>query len=256
MEKDFHYFLTYSLAKMTEFDDADIIAYSSQFVDDNNEGWFQIDGEASGFPEKIRSNGGNYYPIMTQSLSPKSLNPYVQKYVYVPFHFLPGDDNVEIEGKKNPLSTTPNSEKVKMLLHSAFKSNVTYTPYRIGITLHTFADSWSHQNFTGIQEGWNSVYPWYHVFKSLVPNIGHAEAGHSPDVISEVWTDHRLGQEVRNADRALKATGEIYRVLRYYSKKGPMWGHVKQDYRKIINAKDYDERNKINTTAYSYYTRD
>ncbi len=244
MEKDFHYFIIYSIAKITQFKHADIIAYSSQFVDDNNEGQFDIDGEISLFPEKIKANGGYYYPIMTQSLSPKSLNPYVQKYVYVPFHFLPGDNTVTINGKKNKLNTTPNSTNSKILLQNALDSG---NPYQIGIALHTYADTWSHQNFTGMQEGWNSVYPWYNVFKSIVPNIGHAEAGHSPDIISETWTDNRTKEKIVNRARALEAVGETYKALRKITNKGPMWGAIKPEFRNVINADDYDDRKqKIN----------
>ena len=239
MEKDFHYDLVYSITKMTGYDKADIIAYASQFVDDNNEGMFSIDAQKAVFPQKIRENGGHYFPIMTQSLSPKSLDPYVQKYVYVPFHFLPGDNNVEIDNKKNRLSTTPNSQNAKALLRSALKSN---NPYRTGIALHTFADTWSHQNFSGLHEDWNSVYPWYNVFKSVAPNIGHAEAGHSPDVISDTWTDHRLGEKINNQNRAFEATGEIYKTLRNNSGNGPKWSDVKKSYRRIIKASGYDER--------------
>ncbi len=241
MEKDFHYYLIYSIAKITGYDDADIIAYASQFVDDNNEGQFSIDEQKVCFPERVRAHGGYYYPIMTQSLSPKSLNQYIQKYVYVPFHFLPGDNNVVINGKKNKLNTTPNSRNARALLKNALKSN---NPYQIGIALHTFADTWSHQNFTGLQEDWNSIYPWYNIFKSIAPNIGHAEAGHSPDVISDIWTDHRLGKKVNNQDRAFKATREIYKLLRNNSKKGPLWKDVNKSYRRIIKAESYDERIK------------
>lgn len=230
---------------MTEFENADLIAYSSQFVDDNNEGTFSINGEKAMFPEQIKADEGNYYPIMTQSLSPKSLNPYVQKYVYVPFHFLPGDNTSEIDGKRNPLSTTPNSRNAQALLHDAINGNDAFRPYRIGIALHTYADTWSHQNFTGLQESWNSVYPWYNVFKSIVPNIGHAEAGHAPDVISDTWTDHRLGEKISNQKRAFEATGEIYKILRRYSGQGPLWSNVKKDYRQIINAHDYDGRIRL-----------
>ncbi len=239
MEKDFHYNLVYSMAKMTGYEKADIIAYASQFVDDNNEGIFSIDGQKAIFPQKIRANGGYYYPIMTQSLSPKSLDLYVQKYVYVPFHFLPGDNNVEINGKRNKLSTTPNSENAKALLRVALKSA---NPYRIGIALHTFADTWSHQNFTGLHEDWNSVYPWYNVFKSLAPNIGHAEAGHAPDVMSDTWTDHRMGEKINNQVRAIEATGEIYKALRNNSGSGPKWTDVKKSYKRIIDALNYDKR--------------
>jgi hypothetical protein len=239
MEKDFHYYITYSIAKLTGYDKADIIAYSSQFVDDNNEGQFIIDKGESFFPEKIPAAGGYYYPIMTQSLSPKSLDPYIQKYVYIPFHFLPGDNNVEINGKKNLLSTTPNSQNARKLLNEALKSK---NPYRIGIALHTFSDTWSHQNFTGLREEWNSVYPWYNVFKSIVPNIGHAEAGHSPDVISEDWTDYRIDKKIINKERAFEAVSEIYKVMRGKSEKGPAWTDIEVHYNEIIETYGYDER--------------
>ena len=239
MEKDFHYFLTYALVKVTGFENPDIIAFASQFVDDNNEGQFYIDGAMEAFPQRIANSGGYYYPIMTQSLSPKSLDPYVQKYVYVPFHFVPGDGSVVIGKKNNAFSTTPGSPVAVALLRQALESK---NPYQIGIALHTFADTWSHQNFSGFQESWNSVYPWYNVFKSIVPNIGHAEAGHSPDVISETWTDHRLKTDIVNSQRAFQATSQIYKTLRRKSGQGPLWTDIQKDFKRIINAPGYDER--------------
>lgn len=241
MEKDFHYYLVYALARTTGYQSPDIIAYSSQFVDDNNEGQFSIDGEETGFPDKIEAAEGYYYPIMTQSLSPKSLDIYVQRYVYVPFHFLPGDNNVEIKMKKNKLSTTPNSKNAQSLLNHALQSN---DPYQIGLALHTFADTWSHQNFTGLREDWNSVYPWYEIFKSIVPNIGHAEAGHSPDIISDTWADHRLKTKIDNQERAFDATKNIYTMMRSKSQSGPEWYDVKNSYEAIIKSSDYDSRIK------------
>lgn len=244
MEKDFHYYLIYLISKITGFEESNIIAFSSQFVDDNNEGQFSIDATQAAFPEKIPANGGYYYPIMTQSLSTKSLNTYVQKYVYVPFHFIPGDNSMEIDGKKNPLSTTPGCPNATTILKKGLDSD---SPYQLGIALHTYADTWSHQNFTGLREDWNSVYPWYNIFKSIVPNIGHAEAGHSPDVISEDWTDHRLGNKIINRERALRATAEIYKAMRQKSGSGPYWSEIKKDFKQIIYATDYDDRkNKIN----------
>ena len=177
---------------------------------------------------------------MTQSLSPKSLDPFVQKYVYIPFHFLPGDQTVKINKSVNPLSATPNSTNTREVLAVALESK---NPYRIGIALHTLADTWSHQNFSGMQEDWNSVYPWYNVFKSIVPNIGHAEAGHSPDVISENWTDHRLGNaSICNAQRAYDAAKTMYTALQSYSKKGTPWTDVQGAFQKIMDEKDYDKR--------------
>lgn len=245
MEKDFHYYLIYSMAALTQQPDAEIIAFASQFVDDNNERQFTLDeNKKIPFPSKIPANGGNYYPIMTQSMSPKSLDMYVQKYVYVPFHFLPGDDTVVFKDKeekdiRNKLNTTPDSENARKLMDAALKSN---NPYRLGITLHTYADTWSHQNFTGLREDWNSVYPWYNIFKSLAPNIGHAEAGHSPDVISETWTDHRLHQKIVNEKRAIDAIRAIYQKLRKKSGNGPLWGDVRLKYLKLLRIPKYDDR--------------
>lgn len=239
MEKDFHYYMIYALAKVAGLQKPDVIAYASQFVDDNNEGQFTIDDEEVSFPEKLKADGGYYYPIMTQSLSPKSLDPYVQKYVYVPFHFLPGDNSVTINGKRNPLNTTPNSPNAQKVLSEALATN---NPCRIGIALHTFADTWSHQNFTGLREDWNAVYPWYNVFKSIVPNIGHAEAGHAPDIISETWTDYRTKEKIDNKKRAQEAVAAIYASLAANPGTPPSWSKVQKDFKGFVGEKDYDAR--------------
>jgi hypothetical protein len=244
MEHDFHYDLIYSIAKMTCFPNADIIAYSSQYVDDNNRKQYFRDGKEALFPRKIRTNGGSFHPIMTQTISTKALDPMVQRCVYVPFHFLPGDNTLEIDGKTNAFSTTPNSENARTLIRKALDSG---NPYLIGIALHTFADTWSHQNFTGFDEEWNSVFREKSIFRRLPPNIGHAEVTHTPDVISAIWIDHRINEKIENWIRALKATGEIYKTLRKISGKGPNWTDIKSDYRQIMKASDKRERiEKIN----------
>jgi len=245
MEKDFHYHIIYSLARCTGFEreEAWIIAYSSQFVDDNNEGPFLVDGGEVLFPKKLVLEGGAYHPIMTQSLSPKSLDFYVQKYVYMPFHFIPGDARVTIKGKRNPYSVEPNSTRARRLLKAALKTG---DPYAIGIALHTYADTWSHQNFTAFREDWNSVYPWYNVFKSYVPNIGHAEAGHAPDIISARWIDYRFGdQEIDNRARAMEAIKAIFEMLSEY-RGGMSWDSAERSYWEIVKARGYDERIKVN----------
>ncbi len=246
MEKDFHYYMTYALARAAGLDKAGTVAYASQFVDDNNEGQFTLNGEEVPFPEKLQGKEGTYYPIMTQSLSPKSLNPYVQRYVYVPFHFLPGDPSLTINGKGNPLNTTPDSPNAQQMLSAAL---ATKNPYRIGIALHTYADTWSHQNFTGLREDWNAVHPWYDVFKAIVPNIGHAEAGHAPDTISETWNDYRTKEKVDNRKRALEAVTKIYTALAASTGQAAPWTKVKAAFRSFIYEPDYDTRIR-NIVAY------
>lgn len=244
MEKDFHYHLIYSLVRCTGFDkcEAEVVAHASQFVDDNNEGPFEVEGGKILFPRKLSVNGGNYYPIMTQSLSPKSLDFYIQKYVYLPFHFLPGEGKKKIKGKRNPYSVEPGSPRAQKLLEAALDAG---DLYGIGIALHTYVDTWSHQNFTALRENWNSVYPWYNLFKSYVPNIGHAEAGHAPDIISEQWTDHRLDDEkVNNKERAIDAVEAVFARLSDYRGRHS-WKEVKEFYQKIVDAKSYDDRIKL-----------
>jgi hypothetical protein len=101
MEKDFHFYITYALAETSGFtpEEAFTIAYSSQYVDDNNERQHPDKDGNPTFPSAIRVNGGFFRPIMTQSMSVKSLVYEIQKYIYVPFHFIPGDSNQPIDGK-------------------------------------------------------------------------------------------------------------------------------------------------------------
>lgn len=244
MEKDFHFYVTYALANKAGFsnDDAYIIAYSSQYVDDNNESQYPRKGGPPQFPFGIRTNGGFFRPIMTQSMSVKSLVYEIQKFVYVPFHFLPGDSNQPIDGAYSRYSTTPDSQNARKLLRTALATN---DPYRVGIAAHTFADTWSHQNFTGYEEDWNSVFHWRNPFRALAPNIGHADVGHLADEISTTWNDYRLDKPHRkrnNRKTALQACKRIFQEFRTARKGDTYWSYVEKDFRRIINSEDYDDR--------------
>lgn len=244
MEKDFHFYVTYALANTAGFDhdDSYIIAYSSQYVDDNNESQYPREDAPPQFPFGIATDNGFFRPIMTQSASVKSLVYEIQKFVYVPFHFLPGDNNQPIDGENNKYTTTPDSTNGVNLMKKALKSG---NPYRIGIGIHTFADTWSHQNFTGYEEKWNSVFSWRNPFRSVAPNIGHADVGHLPDEISTTWNDYRFDKPYRkrnNRDNALQACKRIYQLLRSHIKGDTYWTDVKNEFKNIVNAEDYDDR--------------
>ncbi|MBC8376630.1 MAG: hypothetical protein H8E26_11350 [FCB group bacterium] len=246
MEKDFHFYVTYALAYKAGFSSQESrnIAYSSQYLDDNNESQYPRDDGPPEFPFGIRTSTGFFRPIMTQSMSVKSLVYEIQKFVYVPFHFLPGDNNRPINGELNKYSTTPDSKNARDVLRSALK---TKNPYRIGIAVHTYADTWSHQNFTGYEEDWNSVFHWRNPFRSIAPNIGHSDVGHLPDEISSSWNDYRLEKPYRsrnNKKNALQACKRIFQELRRGQKGKLYWTQVEKDFRQIINAEDYDDRIK------------
>ena len=244
MEKDFHFYVTYALADKAGFSDDEsyIIAYAAQYVDDNNESQYRRQDGPPEFPFGIKTNGGFFRPIMTQSMSVKSLVYEIQKFVYVPFHFLPGDGNQPIKGEYSKYSTTPDSQNARELLRAAL---ATRNPYRIGIASHTYADTWSHQNFTGYEEDWNSVFHWRNPFRALAPNIGHADVGHLPDEISTTWNDYRFEKPYRKRDNrktALQACKRMFQEFRAARKGDTYWTYVEKDFRRIVNAEDYDDR--------------
>jgi len=265
MEKDFHHHIIYALARISGFgkkpkkgqgDQSKIIAYASQYVDDNCDREYSISKDGNQYvitlPSMFKTVSGTFYPLLTQSVDIKSLDPRTQFYVFMPFHFLPGDtETVKIDGRSNPKCTTRNSANANKLLDTALKSK---DPYRIGIALHTYADTWSHQRFTAFNEPWNKVLDWYKDFKALAPDIGHADVWHLPDQICKTWRDHRFDEEpVANMERALEAVENIHKKL-YRKVRGMPWTEAEDPMGKIIlmnefgesdERKIYDERKRL-----------
>jgi hypothetical protein len=243
MQKDFHYYVIYALAKEAGYSDNDayIIAYASQYVDDNTDREYTISDDHGEFyvrfPDKIGNSGDFYFPIITQAVDITSFKLSVQRYVYAIFHFLPGDNDVEINGKKNFLCTTRGCKNAVNALQEALKNG---DIHRIGVALHTYADTWSHERFSGFHEDWNKVHE--SIIGGLPPNIGHAEVFNKPDEISIEWIDKRFGkEEIKNRERALLASEHIFDFI----KKGRVqWNDVKSAFEDIINAKNFDERIK------------
>lgn len=208
MQRDFHYYCIGVLAKAAGFNskDALTIAYASQYVDDATERT-QIPVKA---PNDIRID-----PVRTAHKGAKWLlgaKWHEQKEVYLPFHFIP---NIPYEppGWTFEYITKPGSGFALELLHEAFKGerececwDPTITDFelfrlcRIGIALHTFADTWAHQGFSGRSNDENEVSNIEYITKirwedirptdrpsKVWPRIGHAEAGKLPDKTFFDW---------------------------------------------------------------------
>lgn len=206
MNVEFHYYIIHFLALRAGIPEnqARIIAYSSQFVDNNIVAY------------AIDTGRGIYHTIVTQNYG--WWDDSFPNNVYLPFHFFPGNnDNLVCyrkDGKRNPLNCTPNSTGVKELLIRALKAR---NLYRVGIGLHTFADSWAHQNFSGTLENWNILDE-----DSPIPSIGHAHALKTPDDITVNWTDPRLttpGSRISNRERFFQAALKIYKYLCVFNRK-------------------------------------
>ncbi len=206
MNIEFHYYHIHYLSLCAGFseEDAFIIAYSSQYIDSNIISY------------KINTEKGQYDTLVTQNYG--WWNDSFPLKVYIPFHFFPGDidypGSKRKDGKSNKMNCTPGSKNVKKLLISALK---TRNLYRVGIGLHTYADSWAHQNFSGLLEDWNKIEE-----NTLIPSIGHAHAVSNPDKFGEEWEDPRLSRGSKfiiNRHRFLKAASKIYKYLCTYNKK-------------------------------------
>lgn len=155
MEIDFHHGVTYVLARLAGFnsDEAEIIAYSAQYVDDS------ICDDVVMF-----DNGAIYKPTCSahKALDYRNFNKLANHLVWVPFHFLPGncfkkagecEEEFYLKIVCRPNSYIAN-DMIKECIKRHHESNALY---RLGITMHVYADTWAHQGFSGIQHFSNRV---------------------------------------------------------------------------------------------------
>ena len=204
---EFHYYTIFYLARHAGFidEDAEVLAYSSQYLDNALVSY------------EVRHPGGVYETLVTHHFG--FWDRSQEWDVWIPYHFFPAGKDADRprrrDGAENPLDVQPNSPRAKAILVDALKSR---DLYRVGIALHTYADTWAHQNFTGRNEAWNVVDP-----DSPLPPIGHAQARRDPDAIDAAWRDPRLApphDTVDNRRRFLAAAGRIYRYLATYNRRG------------------------------------
>jgi hypothetical protein len=222
MHKDFHYYciaLT-ALAAGYSQGEAKTIAYASQFVDD----------ETIDTPVRIRGKSTVFEPIRTAYQGIEyvlAFLPRSQKEVLVPFHFIPKNP---FGGGSFSYRTERNSGFAQTMLADALKCNGDNRLHRIGVALHTFADTWAHQGFSGVYDNINEVddlqtkgeygvqFP-RQLADVLNINIGHICALSIPDYPYEVWGCK--GKPTRaNQDEFIMASSEIFRLLLAHNKDG------------------------------------
>ena len=156
MQIDFHHGVTYVVARLAEFDhqQAKIIAHCAQYVDDaTNSGLILFD------------NGALFSRISSahKSLDYRNFRKLANYRVWIPFHFLPGNDGLpageEPEGKFiNKLICRPNSYVAQAMVTECIqRRNTPYGLHRLGITMHVYADTWAHQGFAGVNHRVNQA---------------------------------------------------------------------------------------------------
>lgn len=256
MNKEFHYWITGIIANHAGFsnEEAQVIAQSSQFVDDNDSHIEVYDNKNDNIP----SYTSNVSQTMNILLPKKELMK-----IYPIFHFIPGDQAVackRTDGKTHPLNTTPDSSYAQKIMEYSLQNVVSKRKsedksglHRLGIAIHAYADTWAHQNFVG----------WFSDFNAIAghfpPNIGHADAVHHPDMVSHRWDDPRLvDSNVNNNLRFLAASQRVYQQLLTYwrlvgEQKEDQWNAVKDNLTRIFDTTysgDKNERVKERESEY------
>jgi len=234
MDIEFHYWMNGIIAKHAGFpeDEARTIAYSSQYVDDNDIALSVLN----------KSTGKKYRNFISQTMNILKPKDQLMR-IYPLFHFVPGDPGSPFarrrDGKMHVLNTTPDSEAAHEFLNEAFKSTEDVRLYRIGIASHAYADTWAHQNFAG----------WYDNFNALgvnaLPNIGHADAQHHPDWPGHRWTDNRIVEnDISNNHRFLSAAERLFQKYcdflifqkRYTEDERPDWNTLETQLKDALGS--------------------
>jgi hypothetical protein len=201
MNAEFHYYAVYFLCLRAGLDRerCSDIAFASQYVDNAIVAYDIDDG------------GFRYRTEVTQNYI--FWDEATLREIYLPFHFVPGDLEraraERVDGAASRWTVTPDSPLSKELLLAALRTG---DDFRIGIALHSYADTWAHQHFSGRIEACNVVDP-----SSPLPAAGHLQALRSPDDAVGIWQDRRLRtglSRVDNCARFLAAARRIYRYLR------------------------------------------
>jgi len=238
MQIDFHYYCIGVLARAAGFNskDALTIAYASQYVDDSTEGEL--------IPIEAKGESLQFDPVLTSYKKLDAINAMswsAQKRVWIPFHFIPSQPFDA--GKRQAFSfvTRPGSQFARLLLAQAAKetlANHKRRLCRIGVALHTYADSWSHKDFSGRKHRDENDVEGIHVYNQadgewehlkvenflydVLPAIGHAQAGFFPDLTFQKWkfTLKPSGKEIirDNTEEFLQAAKDIYDLLKEMEK--------------------------------------
>jgi hypothetical protein len=150
MQIDMHYHATLCLAYAAGFnaEEAQQIATSSQFVDDNN---------SDGRKELEFKDGSAFYLTATahHPTNMSNLNDEEQRTVWVPFHFIPGNEG---DSYMEKLITTKDSQISQDIVnHTLNNSPTPFYLQQLGIVSHCYADTFSHYGFSGLASPLNTI---------------------------------------------------------------------------------------------------
>lgn len=305
MKTDFHYGVIKILARGAGFteEDAETIAYASQYTDDaadhqpvNVEGiqklgldlrllrWLEF-LELDAKPERpllLHSIEGDLFdPICTAHAGIdylQGINPETQRKVYVSFHFLPASR--WDRGPEYCYRTSAGGELARNLARACAgahrKATFSEPGFRqvalcaMGIALHSFADTWAHDGFSG---RWsevdnnvtavtvNGAQAKTDLLMKLgrLVQIGHIDASDHPDSADREVAFHFERNEVvarTNTNHFLVAAREVLDILASARNGVPVvpWTDLEDDLRACFAAKVGSDR-RMNLLESTFRTR-
>ncbi len=212
MDINFHYFAVKTVSRLAGFDEseAQIIAEYSEFIDDFAIYKPMFFDDVPKFAQHLAvkvDSGYTFKPVTTGYVNlfeiARMLDPENQKLIITPFHFMPTIPIEKLPDRKD-WRVSPADFKtpsiINDLLSDAKKrfledkdTNRHINLIRIGMLLHTFADTYAHEGFSGYS-GWENSSRIEKVidnktgrditsqYKDLhLPPIAHTNVGTAPD---------------------------------------------------------------------------
>lgn len=240
MQIDFHHAVTYVACRLAGMhrDDAATVAHAAQYVDDaTNDGPLAFE------------TGQRYVRVTSAHKSLDLLdnaNHADNRLVWVPFHFLPGNaDGLQGTTDKfiQRMVCKPDSAVARTMMQDCIeKQQLPFSLHRFGIALHTYVDTWAHQEFVGMVCDFNRIervtvapdpaYAGDPIYKDLTSGamklqayvaghlpVGHAAAVTYPDMPFLKWSFVRKnGEHVERDNPAdfLCAATAMYNMVRRY----------------------------------------
>ena len=279
MQKDFHFYSIYVLCRCNGIspENSKKVAYASQHTDDA-----EYD-HALNF-----ANGGRFQQFLSahKFIHPDVFSLGTQYQIYVPFHFIPGNQGDRFQER---MVCRHNSEIAQQMVREV--TNLKDKPYqlhRLGIALHAYADTWSHQDFSGLQTELNDIEDidvfnedrvgiakvftnfFRGITESLIPQIGHAETATLPDEPYREWTFYHVYQKrtihrknwliCQDASRAIykEIKGFLNKNPEYRDEKSIPWGDIKSTVTNLFrHREDLKERcsnwaERINDSSFGF----
>ncbi|SOE97687.1 hypothetical protein SAMN05414139_10837 [Burkholderia sp. D7] len=149
MNIDFHYGVAYVVARLGGLtaEDATTVAHACQYVDDATQ-----DG-------LLYFAGGETFERFATAhklFDYKNIFNERNRLVWTPFHFLPAGVGASLEERA---ICKPNSLIAQAIVRRAINhKGADNDLHRLGVTLHTYVDTWAHQGFAGIECASNKVH--------------------------------------------------------------------------------------------------